>query len=426
MGTPLRFPLEPDPAQGDQILAGMSRRSFLGLVGRGAALIAGGGLLAACDRTVAVTARPLPTVAPEIDWASWWSRKQPAGRLNFANWPYYIDYRAGSRQSLDVFSDQTGINVNYYHTIDGNQSFMDEIEPYLAADLAPFYDLIVMTNGPQVSKLMNSGYLTPLDHTRLGNFDRHASDLVRDPAWDPGNRFSVAWQSGLTGIAYRSEAVEALGRPPSSVGDLFDPALEGRVGMMTDLQDLGSAGLMAIGVEPEVSTEQDWLRAADALREQRASGVVSDYYDQSYLRALLRGDVWVSQAWSGDIFQQQQLGRPLEFVVPEEGAMFWTDSMLIPINAKHPVDAMIFMDFVYQPRIAAMIADWVWYVCPVPAAQRIIARRFDHPEVAGSPLVFPPSGSTVPGGGFKEYRVFEGEDDAASWESIFGSIPLGL
>ena len=159
----------------------------------------------------AAAPRPSASARADVDWESWWSRKRQKGRLNFANWPYYIDFRQGSRQSLDVFTRETGIHVNYFHTIDGNESFMQEIEPYLAAGLAPFYDLVVMTNGPQVSKLMNAGYLTPLDHSRLQNFDRYASDLVRDPAWDPGNRYSAAWQSGLTGIAYRPEAVETAG-----------------------------------------------------------------------------------------------------------------------------------------------------------------------------------------------------------------------
>ena len=196
--------------------------------------------------------------------------------------------------------------------------------------------------------------------------------------------------------------------------------------MMDDLQDLGSAGLLAIGVEPVGSTEQDWVRAADMLRDQRGAGTVAAYYDQSYLRALLRGDVVIAQAWSGDIFQQQQLGRDLEFVVPDEGALLWTDSMLIPANAKHPVDAMMLMDFVYRPDVAAMIADWVWYVCPVPAAKRII-RTAVRPRARSrsSPLVFPDAvrGTTARSWSI---RVFEGEDDAEAWTSIFGSIPLGL
>ena len=419
------FPPDTGPTIDRGALPRWSRRDFLGRVSRGAGLLAAGGLLAACEAGLPNPSEATADAGP-IDWREWWSSKRQSGRLDFANWPYYIDFTRGGRQSLSLFTEDTGIHVNYFHTIDGNASFLEEIEPYLEAGLPPFYDLIVMTNGPQVSKLMNAGYLTPLDHTRLVNFDQHASELVRDPAWDPGNRYSVAWQSGLTGIAYRPEAVEALGRVPTSLGDLFDPAFEGRVGMMTDLQDLGSAALLSIGVEPGKSGEEDWVKAADALRDQRASGVVAGYFDQSYVRALRDGDVWISQAWSGDIFQQQQLGREIEFVVPEEGAMFWTDNMLIPRNAKHPVDAMTMMDFVYRPDVAAMIADWVWYISPVPAAAGIIARRFDHPEVASSPLVFPSVESMNPNGPFEEYRVFEGDDEAAAWESIFGSIPFGL
>jgi len=290
--------------------------------------------------------------------------------MSFANWPYYIDTAGENRKpSLELFTKETGIHVKYFHPIQGNDSFLESIQPYLEAGLPPFYDLIVMTNGPQVTKLIDSEWVTPLDQSRLTNFRQYASDLVRDPNWDPGNRYTVAWQSGLTGIAYRPEAVEALGRKPSSLRDLFDPALHGRVGMMSDLNDLGSIGLLAVDVEPADSTEADWTSAADALREQRATGVVRGYFDQSYVAALKRGDIWIGQAWSGDIFQAQQSGSDLSFVVPDEGAMLWTDNMMIPANAKHPLDAMAFIDFVYRPDIAALIADWVWYVSPVPAAK---------------------------------------------------------
>jgi spermidine/putrescine transport system substrate-binding protein len=403
----------------------LTRRSFF----RAAAAVSLGGLLASCDLDDVLdrageTVVP-PTSSPVEDWDAWWSRKQETGRLLFANWPYYIDLANGERRSLDLFTDETGINVEYFRPIVSNEGFFEEIAPYLEAGLPLYWDLIVMTNGPYVTKLVNEGWLTPLDHSRLPTFDRHASDLVRDPLWDPGNRHSVAWQSGLTGIAYRAEAVEALGRTPRSIGDLFDPALAGRVGMLNDLQDLGSFGLLANDVDPGGSTESDWLAAAETLREQRAAGVVRDYRDQSYLRALQRGDVWLSQAWSGDVFQAQQAGDALEFVVPDEGGMFWTDHLMIPAGAKHPADALAFMDFVYRPEIAALIADWVWYISPVPAARDIVANDLGDPAVADSPLVFPtvdPAGTEA----FKEYRVFENEDEADAWASIFGAVPFGL
>ena len=195
--------------------------------------------------------------------------------------------------------------------------------------------------------------------------------------------------------------------------------------MMSDLNDLGSIGLLAVDVEPADSTEADWTRAADALREQRATGVVRGYFDQSYVGALKRGDIWAGQAWSGDVFQAQQSGSDLTFVVPDEGAMLWTDNMMIPANAKHPLDAMAFIDFVYRPDIAALIADWVWYVSPVPAAKEIVATDLGDPAVARSPLVVP-TPETLAAGLLKQYRVFESEEEAAAWEGLFGSVRLGL
>jgi spermidine/putrescine transport system substrate-binding protein len=388
-------------------------------------------------------------VRPPFDWKQWWGEQQQAGVLDFANWPYYLDRRRdNSHPSLLAFTEKTGIRVNYSRPIRDNQTFLDKISPALREGRSIGYDIIVLTNGPQLSAMIDANWLIPLDHRYMEFFRKNASDLVRDPPWDAGNTFTIAWQSGLTGIGYRPEAVQALGRKPKTVMDLWDPALSGRVGMLADEMDLGSFGLLAVGVDPAASTQYDWSRAAIKLRQQRESGVVRKYYDQGYLRALQRGDIWISQAWSGDIFQSNQLGYPeLEFVVPEEGAMFWTDNMMIPLHAEHPVDAMIYMDSVYHRNVAATIADWVWYITPVPSAEGVIRRRLEDARVANSPLVFPPvstlgtlspqssKGSEPPGSGdsgsktsgrggltFRTYPVFGGSEDLAAWRRFFSSL----
>jgi spermidine/putrescine transport system substrate-binding protein len=409
---------------------GLSRRAFLGGAGRGAAALLAAGFLASCDLGRS-TPRPAASVSPAgdqpvVDPATWWATKRQSGRFNFANWPFYIDSDGTRHPSLERFADETDIRPHYYWPIKDNARFMRSIQPYLEAGVPTFYDLIVMTNGPEVDRLIGSGWLTPLDQSGLTRFREHASDLVLDPPWDPGNRYTVAWQSGLTGIAFRPEAVEALGRRPDSIRDLFDPVFEGRVGMMSDALDLGSAGLLALEVDPAASTEEDWRRAADELRTQRSDGLVRGYYGQSYLGALRRGDIWIGQAWSGDIFQSQRAGEDLSFVVPREGGMLWTDSMMIPANARHPRDAMTFIDFVYEPEIAAMIADWVWYLCPVPAAREIVADRLGHPEIASSPLVFPDDAALAASGRMKRYPVFTEEGAAEAWTSIFASVSFGL
>jgi spermidine/putrescine transport system substrate-binding protein len=195
------------------------------------------------------------------------------------------------------------------------------------------------------------------------------------------------------------------------------------VGMMEDLLDLGSVALLSMGVDPPSSTPADWAGASLRLVEQQEAGIVRDYYDQGYVGALRRGDVWLCQAWSGDIFQLNATGFPeLRFVVPEEGALLWTDNMAIPVNAEHPLDALTYMDFVYQPEIAAMIADWVWYISPVPAAEQIVREELGDPEVADSPLVFPRDRALGPGEGFTSYHAFKSALEEQEWDRLFAPI----
>lgn len=411
------------------------RRAFLRWAASGTVTAALAPTLAACD---ALT----PSVVKAPD--DWWAKQRVEGVLDFANWPYYIDRtRTNAHPSLELFTSRTGIAVNYYRPIRANATFLEEIRPDLEAGRSSGYDLIVITNGPELSTLISNGWLTPLDHSRLPNFVAHASPLVQSPSWDPGNRYTVAWQSGLTGLAFRPEAARALGRPPTSIQDLWSPALVGRVGMFADLLDLGSFGLLAIGRAPELSRSYMWQEAAARLREQRDAGIVRGYYDQSYVQALERGEIWVSQAWSGDIFQANALGHPeLRFVLPEEGAMFWTDSLMIPKGAEHPLDASTYMDFVYDPYVAALIADWVWYISPVPDAKLIVADRLGDPTVANSPLVFPPeellegrelprpaprdrSGPLLAGSDLNNYYRFIDEREQEEWRKTFSSVVAG-
>ncbi len=422
------------PGEGEHQL---SRRDVLRSLGAGALTLTSLSALVACE-TDATSQGPSatgpassPSQGPAFDSAAFWAEQTIAGELDFANWPYYIDRRRdSSHPSLEFFTAQTGITVHYTRSIRENARFLDNIRPALEAGEPTGYDLIVISNGPELSELIGNGWVIPLDHARLPNFERFAGPLVRGPLWDPENRYSLAWQSGLTGIAYGPEAVQALGHEPTSFQDLWNPALAGKVGMMSDLVELGSAGLLAVGVDPSVSTPDNWQTAAEMLRRQQ-DAVDPRYYDQTYVDALSRRDIWATLAWSGDIFQMNNLGQPeLRFVVPSEGAMFWTDNMLIPANAAHPMDALTYMDFVYRPKVAAMIADWVWYICPVPAARPIIAQEFGDPAVARSPLVFPGAeliGDTVNGGELlgsrvKNYYVYADADEYGEWESVFEPI----
>jgi spermidine/putrescine transport system substrate-binding protein len=354
---------------------------------------------------------------PAVGDPAWWRAQRPTGELIFANWPLYIDYRnwLKDRPTLNDFSRASGVTVTYEEIIENNAKFAEKIAERLSKGQPTGYDLVVLTNSWQVTQLVKSGWLIPLDHSQLGNFAKYASPLVKSPAYDPGNRYTVAWQSGFTGIAYDRSKTH---RDITSIHDLWDPAFRGRVGMMTDLNDFGSAGLLYIGADITNSTIDDWQRAGEALQQQKDAGIIRRYYDQGYIDALERGDVWISQAWSGDVFQARASGYPnLRFVVPEEGVMHWTDNMMIPKYAANPQSAIMWMDYYYQPDIAARVADWVNYITPVPDARAIIAGPLDDPAVAASPLVFPTADIKA-----HDYRVYRDRNEFDAWNGIFAPI----
>jgi spermidine/putrescine transport system substrate-binding protein len=387
----------------------LSRRDLLVRGAAGALAISP--LAAACGGG---SAAPPPV---KVGDPAWWRAQKPTGELVFANWPLYIDYRnwLKDRPTLNEFSRDSGVMVTYEEIIENNANFAEKITPLLRAGRPTGYDIVVLTNSWQLSQLIQGGLLVPLDHSQLGNFSRYASPLVKSPAYDPGNRYTVAWQSGFTGIAYDRRKT---GRKITSIHDLWNPAFKGKVGMMTDLNDFGSAGLLYIGADVTNSTPDDWHQAGLALQAQKDQGIVGRYYDQHYIDALERGEIWISQAWSGDVFQARASGYPhLEFVVPEEGVMHWTDNMMIPMYASNPQSAMMWMDFYYQPEVAARVADWVNYITPVPDAQGVIQNQLHDAAVAQSPLVFPTTGISA-----HDYRVFRNQGEADTWNGIFGAI----
>ncbi|MBL7495194.1 spermidine/putrescine ABC transporter substrate-binding protein [Frankia sp. CNm7] len=397
----------PVPAVDPALLRGLTqprlgRRGFLRL--GGAAGVAA--LLAACG-VEGEKSNDSSGTAPE----DFWDGKEKAGVLNFANWPLYIDVADdGSNPSLKKFEDEKGIKVTYREVIQDNESFFATIRPQLAANQSTGHDLIVMTNGLQLDKLIALGYLAPLDLTKLPNFVKNADASVKNPAYDQGNKYTVAWQSGITGIAYDPEKT---GREITSYEDLFDPAFAGHVGMFGENQDLPNLALVGMGIDPTTSTPDDWKKAADKLTKQREDGIVRKYYVQDYIDPLAAGDLWITMAWSGDVFQQVAAGSNLKFVVPQEGAILWTDNMCIPKTAEHPVDAITYMDFAYEPEVAAMLADYINYITPVQSAKSLVS-----PEIGESPLIFPSQEDLA---NTHRFRVLTTEEET-EWNKIFQPV----
>jgi spermidine/putrescine transport system substrate-binding protein len=365
------------------------------------------------------------SVAPDAV-AKYWGDKTKNGHVNFANWPLYMDPK---HPELAKFTKETGITVKYQEVIQEMGPWFAKVQPQLSAGQSIGYDLMVITNSVQFGQFVDSGFLAPLDHSKMPNYAKYAGAKYKDETYDKGNVYSVPWASGITGIAYDPAKIKT---PPTKLADLWNPQYKGKVGMFSDTQELGNFGLMALGIDPAKSTPDDWQKAADYLKKQKSEGIVRKYYDQSYIDALGRGEVWMTQAWSGDIFQKNVSdGTNFKFVVPEEGGTLWTDNMTIPITAENPVDAIELIDFFYRPEIAASLAEYINYVCPVPSAQGLIKQaaakatgddKTSLEQVADSPLVFPAESAYAK---LHYYVSFQSVSMSQQFNRIFEPIVLG-
>jgi spermidine/putrescine transport system substrate-binding protein len=409
----------------------MSRRNMIKYAGMSVGTLSLASILAACGDDGGTNGTE-PATGGSVDFGA-----EPGPEINFANWPLYIDtaknHDTGEKYhpSLDQFKEDTGVTVNYETVINDNAAFFGELLPQLQAGQDTGWDIIVITNGREFINLTENEWVTPLDASMRPNFDTNAADFAKDPDFDPRNKYSMAWQSGLTGIGYDTEKVS---RPVTSLDDLANPEVVGTnsVGMLK--ADMPDVVMINLGIDPKVSTPEDWKEAAAWLQMQKDSGTVRVYYDQGYIDDFVAGNLKATMAWSGDVlYYKLWEGYPFEFIVPEPGestsaggALLWIDNMLIPANSANPAGALQLMDYVYKPDIAQLITEWVGYMSPVPAVQPMIA---DHAKsepdkatataltaMAESPLLWPDDAMFAKVSFGRELTT---DDERSEWDSIF-------
>ncbi|MEU3461793.1 spermidine/putrescine ABC transporter substrate-binding protein [Streptomyces sp. NPDC006733] len=311
-------------------------------------------------------------------------------KLNFANWPLYIDVdekNAQRRPTLDAFTERSGIKVQYTEEINDNDEFFGKISPALMNHQDIGRDLIVVSDWMS-ARYVRLGWVQEMDRSRQPNVTRYLDPLLRDPAFDRGRRFAVPWQSGITGIAYNKKA---LGREIQHVSDLWAPDLKGKVTLLSGMDEAFALLMQGQGVDVAKWTADDFHRMTDQVASLVRSKQIRRFTGNDYTKDLSSGDVLACQAYSGDVVQLQSDNPDIEFVVPQEGAELWAESLMIPNLAEHKSNAEALVDYYYRPEVAAELAAYVNYVCPVPAARDVLASSKDEDTaaLAEDPLIFP-------------------------------------
>jgi spermidine/putrescine transport system substrate-binding protein len=305
--------------------------------------------------------------------------------LFFSNWPEYIDQAKGGRvlPTLEAFKESSGIDVKYNTDINSNTEFFAKVQNQLGDCQPTGRDIIVVTDW-MAAKMINLGWMQKLDHANLPNVDAHLKANLKNPDWDPERQYSVPWQSGLTGIAYNAAYTGEV----TSMEELLTRAdLKGKVSLLDEMHDTMGFLLKITGADPVDFTEEEWAAAIAELETHVASGQIRRFTGNDYIDDLNAGNLAACEAWSGDVIAMQFDNPDIKWVVPDEGLSIWSDNMLVPNKAEHKANAEALMDYYYDPEVAATVAAWVNYICPVEGARE--AMEAIDPTLVDNPLIFP-------------------------------------
>ena len=337
--------------------------------------------------------------------------------LRFANWQLYIDIDEKTKKSptLQQFTKETGIPVEYFEEINSNDEYFGKIQGPLSKGDSIDREIIVMTdNSRYPGVLIEEDWVLALDREKIPNFD-NLIDVQKSPPFDPDRTYSMPWQSGMTGIAYNEKLTS---KPITSMEQILtDPALKGKVTLLTEMADTVGLVMQLNGDDPAEVTDDSFDAATAPIQEAVDNGQIRQFTGNDYTGPLAKGDLIACVAWSGDLVQLQADNPSLKWVVPDDGAMIWTDNMLIPLGGDVE-KASTFMNFVYDPAIAAQIAAYVNYVTPVKGAKEVLVKT--DPELANNQLIFPNDATLAKVKQFNS-EALNNQDYIEKWQSVSGA-----
>ncbi len=343
-------------------------------------------------------------------------KKLKGKTLVFSNWPLYIDVDEKTKRhpSLDQFSKRYGVKVKYLEDINDNASFFGKIQAQLARGQSIGRDIIVMTDNSRFPALLiQKKWVEKLDKSVLPNI-KNLQDNLRHPAWDPNRDYSLPWQSGMTGIGYNAKKT----KPITSIDQLLtDKKLAGKVTLLNEMADTMGLVMLSNGDDPAKVTDATFDKALQKIQKAVKSGQVRQFTGNDYAGPMAKGDVIAATVWSGDMVQLNADNPSLRFTLPTSGGMIWTDNMLIPKGGDAYL-ASVYMNFVYDPKIAAEIEEGVSYVCPVKGADKVLAKT--DPKAARSPLIFPTAAMRAKLHQFDPKALFN-EDYLQKWQKLLGA-----
>lgn len=308
-----------------------------------------------------------------------------AAEVKVYNWSDYI-----AEDTLDKFKAATSIDVTY-DVFDSNEVLEAKV---LSGQSG--YDLVFPTSDFMARQIAAGAY-QKLDKSKIPNLKNLDPRVTASlEVFDPGMQYGVPYQWGTTGIGYNvNKVAEIMGEDfvVDSWSTVFDPEVISKlsscgVSMLDAPSEMYPHALQYLGLDPHTKNTADYDKASELLSAVQPH--VTYFHSSKYLDDLANGDICVAVGWSGDVFQamwtaeEADNGVELDYVIPKEGALAWSDMMVIPADAQNVDEAHAYINFILDAQIGADITNYVWYASPNEAS-----KEFIDPEILEHPGIFP-------------------------------------
>jgi len=368
----------------------VSRRGVLaGAGGLGAA-----GLLAACGGGSSSSAGDKNTV-------------------RWGNWPLYLDFDSKTKKypTLEKFSKESGITAKYFEDYNDNDEFFGKVQAQLKLGQDIGYDLVTPTDW-MAARWIRLGYTQKFDAANIPN-KVNIIDSLSSPSFDPKREQSLTWQGIMSGFGWN---VEKNPKGVHTLDELFAPQNKGKIVVLSEMRDTIGIIAKAQGVNLQTITEAQFMNAVDFMAKKIADGWIRGVKGNDYAQDLTSGDATAVIGWSGDMFilKSENEGK-FDFAIPESGSTISGDNLMIPstATADGKANAEKLINYYYEPAVAAEVAAYVNYVCPVNGAQAEMEKI--DPKLATSPFIFPDAATS------KKLSVFRSLTPAeeTSWGEAF-------
>ena len=336
-----------------------------------------------------------------------------ANSVRWGNWPLYLDYDEDTKKypTLDKFQEQTGITAEYFEDYNDNDEFYGKVQAQLKLGEDIGYDVVTPTDW-MAARWIRLGYTQKFDAANIPN-KSNILDSLASPSFDPNREQSMTWQGIMAGFGWNTE------KNPKGIRtleELFAPQNKGKIVVLSEMRDTIGIILLAQGVNLQTVTEDQYMNAVDYMAKQISDGWIRGVKGNEYAEDLTSGDATAVIGWSGDMFilKAENEGK-FDFAIPESGGTISGDNLMIPstASAEGKANAEKLINFYYDPAIAAEVAAYVNYVCPVKGAQAEMEKI--APELASSPFIFPDDAMS------KRLNVFRSLTPAeeTSWTEAF-------